>query len=247
MSNSQSEPVIIDGGPTNSPFMVRRDGGVDPTTSAGSGNLRMDKASRLLSDEARAAWVVIGSGVGWDKWLAVGLGLEECRRLALERASANDMKSPKAKKEMAKVLEAEQLDRIDKGDRSVLLPVIADLPAITAWRDKLTTTERMRFNRPQVLMRRFKKATTMSPPKPENGGEPPEPRGYKAQYQIAETQISALKQRLKTQGSLFNLHTDTPDEIAAAVVGNVLASRAERIARAVLKLVAERKQNGHAG
>ncbi len=67
MSNSQSEPVIIDGGPTNSPFMVRRDGGVDPTTSAGSGNLRMDKASRLLLDEARAAWVVIGSGVGWDK------------------------------------------------------------------------------------------------------------------------------------------------------------------------------------
>ncbi len=45
----------------------------------------------------------------------------------------------------------------------------------------------------------------------------------------------------------FNLHTDTPDEIAAAVVGNLLASRAERIARAVLKLVAERKQNGHAG
>ena len=206
-----------------------------------------NEASRIVLDEARDAWNFQASGMGWQKWLAVGRGLQECQRQALEHAHSNDFKSHAARKAMANILEAERLDRIDKGDRSVLLTVMAQLPAITAWRDTLTTTERVRYNHPRTVMARLEKATTVPPPAPDNG-EAAAPRGYKkASFQRAETEISELKQRLKTEGSLFNLETDTVEQIAKAVVGNVLASRAERIANAVLKLLRERKQSGHAG
>lgn len=164
--------------------------------------------------------------------------------MALERAIANDMTSHAARSAMINILAVEGLDRIDKGDRSVLLGVMAQLPAITTWLDTLTVTERMRYNHPRTVMARFKKATTVPAPKPDAAAAP---RGYKAAFQGAEAEISELKQRLKTEGSLFNLHSDTPDQIALAVVGNVVPLRAERIAHAVLALVAERKQHDHAG
>lgn len=168
------------------------------------------EASRALFAGARAAWKVLGTGgVDWDTWLAVGRGLEECQKLALERAHSNDMSSQRAKKEMAKLLDAEQLGCINKSVRSVLLAVMRDLPAIAAWRDTLTSTERMRMNHPQAVMRRYKRATTTPPPKPDNGAAAAPSRGYKAAYQAADAEVQAakteiieMKQRLKTEARL---------------------------------------------
>ena len=49
-----------------------------------------------------------------------------------------------------------------------------------------------------------------------------------------------------SSGSLLDLRRDTPEEIARAVVDSLRASRAENIARAILKEVKRQKQ-AHAG
>jgi hypothetical protein len=85
---------------------------------------------------------------------------------------------------------------------------------------------------PRVAGKRYQKATAVPPPDPQaaTGGESEAtPRGYKAALGDAESKINVLEQRLKTEGSLFNLNTDPPEEIARAIVGNVALSRAEWI------------------
>jgi hypothetical protein len=54
------------------------------------------------------------------------------------------------------------------------------------------------------------------------------------------------KRQAEESGSLFDLRRDTPEEIARAVVDSLRASRAENIARAILKEVKRQKQ-AHAG
>lgn len=196
-------------------------------------------ASQGVLDEARDALDYQASGLGWLKWIAIGRGLQECQKLALERARSNDLKSGAYRKAMSLILEAERLDRIDKGDRSVLLAVVAELPAITAWRDTLTVTERMRYNHPRAVMTRFKKATT-KPPVLDVTAEAviPASRGYKAAFQIAEVTISELKQQLHTaqaKRSLIDLQFDPPEQIARVVLGNVDAKRAESIGFAIVQ------------
>jgi hypothetical protein len=190
-------------------------------------------------------------GRGWPWAAAVGRGLQECQRLALATTHSNNMMSYVARMAMADILKRERLDRINKGDRSILLKVMENLPAVTAWQATLSTSQRIKYNHPQAVWKRYQAATVVPPPKPqaETGDETnATPRGYKAALGQAESKISVLEQRLKTEGSLFNLNTDTPEEIARAIVGNVALSRAERIAKAVLKLAKERKAKaGHAG
>lgn len=210
----------------------------------------MSDASQIVLEEAREAWKFHTSGMVWLKWIAVGRGLQECQRLALERTHSNDMTSYAARMAMTGILEKEGLDKIDKGDRSILLKVMQALPDITAWQNTLTTTERVRYNHPRAVWGRYLKWYVKSVvAQPEvDVGEPVAPRGYKAQFAAAEAENTVLKQRLKTEGSLFNLETDTVEEIAKVLVANVAISRAERIARAVLELVKQRKAKGaHAG
>jgi hypothetical protein len=210
-----------------------------------------NEVSKIILNEAREAWEFHSQGLGWLKWVAVGRGLQECQHLALTATHSNDMTSFTARMAMADILKRERLDRINKGDRSILLKVMENLPAITAWQATLSTSERIRYNHPQAVWKRYQKATVVPPPDPQaaSGGETKAtPRGYKAALGDAESKISVLEQRLKTEGSLFNLNSDTPEEIARAIVGNVALSRAERIAREVLKLAKDRKAKaGHAG
>lgn len=196
-------------------------------------------ASKVVLDEAREALDYQVNGLGWLKWLAVGRGLQECQNLAMERAQSNDLRSNVYRKAMSLILEAERLDRIDKGDRSILLAVMAELPAIVAWRDTLTVTERMRYNHPRAVMMRYKKATT-KPLSPDPAAEAvtPASRGYKAQFQIAEAKVSELRQQLhraQITGSLIDLQFDPPEQIARVVLGNVDAKRAESIGFAIVQ------------
>jgi hypothetical protein len=205
-------------------------------------------ASKMVLDEARAAWEFHEGGLGWLKWIAVGRGLQECQHMALSQTHSNDMTSHAARIAMANILKKERLDRIDKGDRSVLLRVMEKLPEITKWQATLSTSERVRYNHPRSVWARFQKATVVPRPQPTPEGEEPAPRGYKAALAEAESKNAVLQQRLKTEGSLFNLNTDTVEEIARAVVGNVSLGRAENIAKALSRLVKERRsKQGHAG
>ena len=57
-------------------------------------------------------------------------------------------------------------DNIDKGDRSRLIEVIDNLPAIEAWRATLTQTACLRLNHPSSILRKWKAATEVNEPQP---------------------------------------------------------------------------------
>jgi hypothetical protein len=207
-------------------------------------NMIPSDASKIVLDEAREAWGFHATGMVWLKWIAVGRGLQECQRMALARTCSEHMTGHAARMAMAGILEKEGLDRIDKGDRSVLMKVMDALPQITTWQDALTTTERVRYNHPRSVWARYQKATMPPRPTATEDGETPAPRGYKAAFVEADAKISILEQRLKVEGPPFNLMTDSVDEIARSIVDTMPVIRAERIARAVLALVDKRQ--GHA-
>ncbi len=57
-------------------------------------------------------------------------------------------------------------DNIDKGDRSRLIEVIDNLPAIEAWRATLTQTACLRLDHPSSILRKWKAATKVKEPQP---------------------------------------------------------------------------------
>ena len=51
---------------------------------------------------------------------------------------------------------------MDKGDRSRLYAVMDNLPMIEEWRQRLTITERLKFNHPNAVLRKWK--ASIEPP-----------------------------------------------------------------------------------
>src|SRR5207302_1277501 len=58
-----------------------------------------------------------------------------------------------------------KFDDIDKGDRSRLFDAMANLPAIEEWRHALPQNQRLKFNHPSTVLRKWKAATVVKVPK----------------------------------------------------------------------------------
>jgi hypothetical protein len=65
---------------------------------------------------------------------------------------------------MGELLQCYKLDDIDKGDRSRLLKMMEQRPAIEAWHRSLPLSHRLKLNHPSTVMRHWAKAS--EPPKP---------------------------------------------------------------------------------
>ncbi len=68
--------------------------------------------------------------------------------------------------ELGSWLARHHFDNIDKGDRSRLIEVIDNLPAIEAWRATLTQIACLRLNHPSSILRKWKAATEIKEPQP---------------------------------------------------------------------------------
>jgi len=122
-----------------------------------------DKVLRL----GRQSLKLLDKDQNWSWWLDVGEAIILLRQEAMDEAKTNKPEGGAYNRIFGKKLRDEKLD-FDKGDRSRLMDVMDNRPAIEEWRAQLTATERRRLNHPSTVWRRWKAATTV----PEKESQP---------------------------------------------------------------------------
>lgn len=193
---------------------------------------------------AAEAYERISKGNHWRDWTYVAEGFATGRRRAMHAAGSDNPVGRGYNTAFAKWMDQHPWARkIDKATRNHLLWVADHLTQIEAWRDTLATNQREAWNHPTTMRRAYERSHKHA--EAEAKGEPVQ--SPMAQLKDKLVALQEENDRLKRQsGSLFDLIKDTPSTIAMVVVETVVASRAELIAREIIKAVKE-KRSAHAG
>jgi hypothetical protein len=177
----------------------------------------------------------------WSDWMAIGEALQVGRAEVMHDVHTNQPTGRRYEKAMAEWLSTNGFKEIDKGIRSRLLECLRHRTEIERWLSLLTDGERFRFNHPNAVLRRWKASTTV----PDPTAKKPSPY---AQLRDAHTQLLEEHHRLQSKieaadGDLWRA-ADTPADIAHVMVATLSPTKAERVARAILKEIKERKAGG---
>jgi hypothetical protein len=102
----------------------------------------------------------------WNDWMAIGDALLIGRQDAMAAAETNQPIGSRYNSKFGSWLARHRFDTIDKNDRSHLIEVIDNRPAIEAWRATLTLTVRLRLSHPSSVLRKWKLGTESKERKP---------------------------------------------------------------------------------
>jgi hypothetical protein len=106
----------------------------------------------------------------WGDWMAIGEGLLEGRRWAMQRAGTNKPEGKGYVMAYAEWLKRFKVDDMDKSDRAKLLQLMEERPGVEEWRATLTDHERRNLNNPIIAWRKWTAATRVKKPKPRSAG-----------------------------------------------------------------------------
>jgi hypothetical protein len=109
------------------------------------------------------AWRRLKREKSWGDWLKVGEALQVGREWAMNQAGTNKPEGKAYTMAFGKWLAKYKLDDMDTRDLSRLYAVMDNLPMIEEWRQRLTLTERLKFNHPNAVLRKWK-ASIEHPP-----------------------------------------------------------------------------------
>ena len=171
----------------------------------------------------------------WDDWLAIAAALEVGRTDLMRALHTNHAHGRRYEKAMGEWLIAHGFKEINKSTRSRLLECLKHKVEIQAWRSRLTDAERFAFSHPDTVLRKWKASTVV-----------PDPN---APLRISRTQkikdelfaVTEERDRYKREyerggGDLWSAE-DRAQDIAKVIFGKLNRSKAERVARAILKMV----------
>jgi hypothetical protein len=127
--------------------------------------MREDDRDRISRDGTKA-WQYLKKDKNWHYWLIVGEALRVGREWAMNQAMTNRPEGKAYNTAFSEWLQKYKLDEMDKGDRSRLFSVMDNLPMIEQWRSTLTTTERLKLNHPNAVLRKWK--VYIEPEKPKD-------------------------------------------------------------------------------
>jgi hypothetical protein len=116
-------------------------------------------------EAAREAWARLRErqAASWSDWITVGHALVAGRAAAMKAAKCNRPYGRKYSAQMRAWLDRYELAEISPQERNVLLRVVENLPAISAWRDELDGRVRQRINHPGAAWWAWRRSTgTMS-------------------------------------------------------------------------------------
>ena len=197
--------------------------------------------------QAAEAFERIQSGQHWtDCAPARGL-LEAGRQRAMRESYSNQPAGSAYNKAFGRWMTAQGWPRkLDNPTRNHLLWVADHLAEIEGWRETLATNQRMSWNHPTTIKRRYERA--MQARVAEEKGEVVQSPQAQMKALLIEAQEDADKWRRRAEegGSMFDLQRDTPKDIGRIVVGRCSPTKAKAIAdaiRAELKL----QTQAHAG
>ena len=156
--------------------------------------VRRDRSE--IINAARAAWRHLKSDdkTDFQYWLKIGAALKLGREECLRTAGTNRPSGKRYAKTMNEWLKREHLGDIDQGDRSRLLELMDNLPAISEWRETLTQTERLRLNHPSSVLRKWQKATQR--PEPRTNAQSQRTRG-RARVANQDAEVEGLREQMR--------------------------------------------------
>ena len=130
-------------------------------------------------------------------------------------------------------------ENLDKGDRARLFEMMDHLAKIEVWFATLTTTERLKLNHPNSILRRWKASTTV--PNPDAKPKTSPQAQLKNAHAEALEKIHRLEREIAIGGGDLWTPQDAARDIAEVMVGRLSASKAEQVAREILAKLKERK------
>ncbi|MPZ36607.1 MAG: hypothetical protein GEU95_00860 [Rhizobiales bacterium] len=185
--------------------------------------MRNESDRDRITRTGRAALKRLDSDQNWHDWLAVGeailIGRQECK----EECGLADTNLPAGSwggaynRAFGEWLAKEKLD-FDKGDRSRLLEVMDNLPAIETWRMTLTLPERRRLNHPSTVLRKWKAATQPKEPREAKPTLRDSVANLSEESTAKDREIEALKAHI---AELEAAPTANQDQYAVKLLGQI--------------------------
>jgi hypothetical protein len=162
-------------------------------------------------------------------WLTIGKAVVRARDIADRRGGG---------KTFMRLLEQQGLGEvIDKSTASNLLRVREDEREVRVWHATLTSKQQIEWAAPRTILRRCPVFKTPA----ETVGDKPPTKGEKDRMALA--QVIEENERLKklADNSIF-APTDTVEDMTTAILANVSADKAERLARSILDRIKHKRK-----
>jgi hypothetical protein len=173
----------------------------------------------------------------YDDWLLVAEALQVGRADVMRAVSTNQPTGKRYNAAMAEWLLAQSFHIIDKGTRAHLLECLQHRTEIEKWRGCLTEPERFRFNHPDTVLRKWKAATQV----PKEPKAPSSQAKLKAANVELQEQLHRAERELSLGGGDLWSPNDTPNDIATVMLVKLSPTKAERVARLILKGLGTKK------
>jgi hypothetical protein len=200
-----------------------------------------DREEVAAFEGGRQAWTRLKkTDQTWGDWVRVGLALEAGRVRAMRLAQINQPVGRRYNENFGKWLAEYDLDTIDKAVRSRLLECMKHRVEIEDWREQLTTGERLRYNHPDAVLRRWKAATQVPDP---NKPRPSSPMTKMKDLLVeAEERAHAAEAAAKRadNGSNINFDNDNIPDIARFLSRGLVTEKRIRQLIAALNKEAKR-------
>jgi hypothetical protein len=174
----------------------------------------------------------------WDDWLLIAEALQAGRTEVVHALHTNETHGRRFEKAMGEWLIAHGFKEIDKGARSRLRDCLEHKAKITAWRARLTDSERWKFNHPDTVLKKWKASTVVRDP---NQPKPPSPM-----QKLKDELIAVVEERDRYKrevergvGDLW-APEDRPRDIAKIILSKLTKAKAEKVAREILAALKEK-------
>jgi hypothetical protein len=168
----------------------------------------------------------------FENWEAIGHALKSLR------AKADRLKG---RKTFDRLREQAGLGTklLDKTMASKLLRIMDELPAVKSWREGLTEKERFDWASPGAVL---KHCPVFAKPETDNEKKPSKLEQTESSLAAALEENAKLKKEIDAGGGDLWTVNDRPQDIARVMVTKLSRTKAERVAREIMRLLAEKRE-----
>jgi hypothetical protein len=177
---------------------------------------------------------------GYEDWMNIAEALEVGRTESMRAAHTNAPQGKRYEKFMGEWLRSHSFHVIDKSTRTHLLECRKHRAEIDKWRATLTEADRFRFNHPHTVLRKWRAATVV-PDVNAPRGKPSHVAKLKEAIAVLDEENYRMRREIERGGGDLWAPDDTPEDIATVMVGKLSLNKAERVARAILKKLNNKK------
>jgi hypothetical protein len=186
------------------------------------------------------AWKRLKGDSSWNDWLKVGLALQIGREWAMHQAGVSAPQGKGYNLAFGEWLVTHKFNDMDKSERARLFEVMDNLGPIEAWRATLPLNQRLKFNHPNTVLRRWKAAiepesdTEMDPSK-----KKPTLRDHVVRLAVKNRRIAELEAHVTELEAAREqpLWECEPEAIARAIAANMGLDKVREVVAQLLDIV----------